>query len=230
MTREEFLNQLPILVGGYQPLPEIRARIASLDLVMIVGATGVGKTSIIKRLGVPFVITDTTRPIRPNEINGSDYNFRTDYDQLAKEIKERQFVQFNIFPTGDFYGTKASAYPDLGFAVYAVVSNLIDQMRHLGFNETMTAFIVPPTFEEWMRRIDHVNMERDQLAKRLEEAEQSFKFALHDEETHFILNDEIPSAVRQIKDLLNGKIDKDRETLARRAAELNYGHLIKPTD
>jgi len=97
MTREEFLNQLPILVGGYQPLPEIRARIASLDLVMIVGATGVGKTSIIKRLGVPFVITDTTRPIRPNEINGSDYNFRTDYDQLAKEIKERQFVQFNSF-------------------------------------------------------------------------------------------------------------------------------------
>lgn len=216
------------MVKGYEPLLDAKRRISNVNLLMIVGATGVGKTSIIKRLGVPFVITDTTRPIRPDEINGSDYNFRTDYDQLAKEIKERQFVQFNIFSTGDFYGTKASSYPDLGFAVYAVVANIITEMRQLGFDDTTTAFIVPPTFEEWMHRIDHVNMERDQLTKRLEEAKQSFSFALSDQNTHFILNDELSDAVRQVKDLLNGKVNKSREAEARKAAEASFQHLIKP--
>jgi len=228
MTRDEFLKHLPTLVKDYEPLPEIKSAVANVDLLMIVGATGVGKTSIIKRLGVPFVITDTTRPIRPDEINGSDYNFRTDYEQLAKEIKERQYVQFNIFSTGDFYGTKASSYPDLGFAVYAIVANIIPQMRQLGFNDTHTAFIVPPTFEEWMRRIDHVNLERDQLAKRLEEAKDSFSFVLSDQDTHFILNDEIPDAVKQVKELLNGKVNKSREAQARKAAEANFQHLIRP--
>ncbi len=227
MTRDEFIKHLPSLIDNYQPLSEAKDRISNVDLLMIVGATGVGKTSIIKRLGVPFVITDTTRPIRPDEINGSDYNFRTDYEQLSKEIKEHEFVQFNIFPTGDFYGTKASSYPDLGFAVYAIVSGIIPQMRQLGFNDSITAFIVPPTFEEWMHRIDHVNIERDQLTKRLEEAMDSFSFALSDQRTHFILNDEIPDAAQQVKELLNGKINKSRESEARKAAEANFQHLIK---
>jgi ABC-type phosphate/phosphonate transport system ATPase subunit len=89
MTRDDLIRILPDLVRNYQPLPEVRVRIANVELLMIIGATGVGKTSIIKRLGIPFVITDTTRPVRPDEIDGSDYYFRTDYDQLVAEIKER---------------------------------------------------------------------------------------------------------------------------------------------
>ena len=219
MTREEFLKILPDLVKDYQPLPETRERISNIDLLMIVGGTGVGKTSIIKRLGIPYVITDTTRPIRPDEINGSDYFFRTDYDQLAAEIKERKFVQVNIFSTGDFYGTRASAYPELGLAVYAVVSDRVEQFREIGFSETITAFVTPPTFLEWMGRLDKYNVERNQLAKRLEEAKRSFTFALNDSQTHFILNENLDKAVEQTKMLLVGTPDREREAIAREAAK-----------
>ncbi len=225
MTREEFLNQLPELVKDYEMLPETKARISSVDLLMIVGATGVGKTSIIKRLNIPFVITDTTRPTRPDEIDGSDYNFRADYDQVVADIKARKFVQVNIFPTGDFYAAKANSFPELGFAVYAVVADKILEFRQLGFSETISAFITPPNFLEWMSRIDRHNSESDQLAKRLDEAKRSFNFALNDKETHFILNDDLDMAVHQTEMLLNGKVDADREAHARQAAEQIYKEL-----
>jgi guanylate kinase len=82
MTREEFLKVIPDLVKDYMRPAEVLARISGIELLIIVGATGVGKTTVIKRLGIPYVVADTTRPIRPDEINGTDYFFRTDYDQL----------------------------------------------------------------------------------------------------------------------------------------------------
>ncbi|HET7827528.1 MAG TPA: hypothetical protein VFK97_01530 [Candidatus Saccharimonadales bacterium] len=225
MTRDDFLKLLPELVKDYQPQPEALARIANVDLLMVVGATGVGKTSIIKRLDIPFVITDTTRPARPEEIDGSDYNFRTDYDQVVADVKARKFVQVAIGPAGDFYATQAIAYPEVGFAVYAIVSDVIPQFRRLGFNEVISAFITPPDFLEWMSRIDRHNNESDQLAQRLDEAKRSFNFALNDKLTHFILNDDLDMAVRQTEMLLNGKTDSVRESQARQSAERIYKEL-----
>ncbi|MGH7156894.1 MAG: hypothetical protein ACREGG_02185, partial [Candidatus Saccharimonadales bacterium] len=199
--------------------------ISNIDLLMIIGATGVGKTAIIKHLGIPYVVTDTTRPIRPEEVNGSDYFFRTDYEQLIKEIQERKYVQVNIFSTGDFYGTRASSYPEVGLAVYAIVADRIPEFRELGFGETISAFIVPPTFIEWMNRMDRHNVERDQLASRLGEAKRSFNFALNDSQTHFIYNENLNKAVEQTKALVNGQPDTAREQQARQAAEAIYKEL-----
>lgn len=219
MTRDDFINILPDLIKDYQAPPAILEVISNISLLIIVGATGVGKTSIIKRLGIPFVITDTTRPIRPIEINGSDYFFRTDYKELIREIKRRDFVQVAVGPAGDFYGTRASAYPDVGLAVYAVVSDVVPMFRQLGFGETLCAYITPPSFSEWMGWIDPHNFESDQLAKRLSEAKRSFNFALHDPDMHFILNDELNQAVNQVHNLVGGQIDEAREAQARQAAE-----------
>jgi guanylate kinase len=225
MTREEFIKILPDLVKDYQAPAIVLSRIRNVDLLMMVGGTGVGKTSIIKQLGVPYVVTDTTRPIRPEEINGLDYFFRTDYEQLINEIKERNFVQTNVFSTGDFYGTRASAYPEVGFAVYAVVAEKIPQFRQLGFNDTITAFVTPPEFLEWMGRLDRNNVETEQLGARLSEAKKSYQFALQDNQTHFILNDDLDKAVEQTKMLLAGQVDREREAKARAAAELIHKEL-----
>jgi guanylate kinase len=225
MTREDFIKILPDLVRQYQTPPHVLDQIGSLDLLMIIGATGVGKTSLIKRLGIPFVPTDTTRPIRPEEIDGSDYFFRTNYDQVVSEIKSRQFVQVAVGPTGDFYGTRAVAYPQVGLAVYAIVADVVPYFRTLGFNETISAFVTPPTFLEWMDRMDKHNVESDQLSKRLQEAKRSFSFALNDKDCHFILNDDLDKAVYQTKMLVNGKPNPARELKARQAAEAIYQEL-----
>ena len=225
MTREDFIKQLPELIRDYKAPAETISRISDIDLLMIIGGSGVGKTSIIKRLGIPFVPTDTTRPIRPDEIDGTDYFFRTDYEQLINDIKERKFVQVAIGPADDFYGTRADAYPQVGLAVYAVVADVIPLFRQLGFNETISAFITPPNFLEWMSRLDKHNVESDQLAKRLEESKRSFNFALNDSQVHFILNDDLDKAVYQTKMLVSGKPNQAREGAGRQAAEAIFKEL-----
>jgi guanylate kinase len=225
MTHDEFLKILPELIKNYQAPAQTLGRISDVDLLMIVGATGVGKTSIIKRLGIPYVPTDTTRPKRPDEIEGMDYFFRSDYEQLVTDIKNRQFVQIAAGPTGDFYGTRASLYPQVGFAAFAVVADVVPMFRTLGFKETITAFITPPTFLEWMDRMDRNNVERDQLTMRIKEGKRSFHFALNDPETHLILNDNLDAAVHQTNMLISGKPDMERETKARQAAQHIYDEL-----
>jgi guanylate kinase len=225
MTRDDFIKILPDLISDYQAAPAVLEQISNLDLLMVIGATGVGKTSIIKRLGIPYVPADTTRPMRPEEIEGLDYFFRADYEQLVSEIKNRQFVQVIVGPAGDFYGTRASVYPQVGLAVYAVVADVVPVFRQLGFNETISAYVTPPTFLEWMDRMDKHNVESDQLSKRLEEAKRSFNFALNDSQVHFILNDDLDKAVYQTKMLVSSKPNADREAAGRQAAQTIYQEL-----
>ncbi|HEX4774221.1 MAG TPA: hypothetical protein VH234_01770, partial [Candidatus Saccharimonadales bacterium] len=83
----------------------------------------------------------------------------------------------------------------------------------------------PPTFSEWMARMDRHNVERDQLQNRLKEAKRSFDFALNDQQTHFIYNENLNKAVDQTKALINGESDPEREAQARQAAQAIYQEL-----
>lgn len=57
--------------------------------IIIVGKTGSGKSRTAKKLeskyGFKVIVTDTTRPIRDNEVDGVDYNFLTDEKFLELE-------------------------------------------------------------------------------------------------------------------------------------------------
>jgi ABC-type lipoprotein export system ATPase subunit len=44
MTREEFLRSLPELVRDYRPAEDVATHIKNLDLLMVIGPSGVGKT------------------------------------------------------------------------------------------------------------------------------------------------------------------------------------------
>jgi len=79
-------------------------------VVLITGPNGVGKGSLTTALtnsyGNDFerVVRYSTRPMRPNEINGLDYNFITpeDFDELRRNEMLGEFVQFEH----GSYGTK----------------------------------------------------------------------------------------------------------------------------
>ncbi|GAB4522213.1 MAG: guanylate kinase [Anaerolineae bacterium] len=70
-------------------------------LVVISGPSGVGKDSVVKRmqeLGYPFhfVVTATSRPPRPNEVDGVDYHFvsEAEFERMidAGELIEHALV------------------------------------------------------------------------------------------------------------------------------------------
>jgi guanylate kinase len=219
MTREEFLRSLPELVRDYRPAEDVATHIKNLDLLMVIGPSGVGKTAIINRLNLKYIASDTTREQRPDEEEGVDYVFRKDYDKIVEEIKAGRFVQVAIGSGGDFYATRDSTYPESETAVMAVVASVVPNFRQLGFRKTFSVFITPPSFQEWMQRLDVHELSAEQQALRLAEAARSFEFALNDKETHLILNDDIEDAVKQTKNVLENNIDHDRELEARSIAE-----------
>jgi guanylate kinase len=76
-------------------------------LIVISGPSGVGKDTVMQRMqerGLPFhfVVTATTRPKRPNEINGKDYFFVTK-EEFARMIDEDELIEHAIV-YGDYKG------------------------------------------------------------------------------------------------------------------------------
>lgn len=227
MTKQEFLNKAQGLVAKYQPTSEVVGQIKNVELVIVVGPSGVGKSILIKKSGIQLVPSDTTRSARSGEVDGQDMIFRSDYQQILSELNNGDFVQTAIGSGGDFYATRASSYPKSGLAAMPVMSDVVPIFRNLGFKKTTTIFIVPPSFEEWMRRMGSHDLAKEQLSKRLSEAKTSFEFALNDQQILFIFNDNLDEALKQILELLKGKIDKPRESKAKEQAQKIYAQLIK---
>lgn len=217
MTRADFLRELPRLIQTYQPSPEVLAHITGVKLLMVIGPTGVGKTTLINQLGIAYVPSDTTRPPRPEERSGVDMIFLSDYTKLASDIQAGKFVQVALGAAGDLYATSASSYPVNGWATMPVMADVVPMFRALGFGDTLSAFITPPGYTEWMRRLGG-HLEKETLDRRLAEAKRSLEFALGDSQTHFILNDQIDDAVGQIRNLLSGQPIAEREAKGRQAA------------
>ena len=217
MQKADFISLARSHREQYTPSGNVANQLAQVDLLAIVGPTGAGKTTLMNKLNIPFVVSDVTRKQRPSEIGGQNYRFRTDYDQLAREIESGEFVQYVINDTGEFYGTHSSAYPQSGWCMMAIIAVAIEQFRRLGFRNVRNIYIVPPNFEEWMRRVQAVSA--DNIAGRLKEAATSLEIALQDPSYIFVVNDDIDRALTEIERIVAGEIlDSGQMLFARETA------------
>lgn len=203
MDKQTFIQKAWELEARYMCSDVVKAQLSKLEFVATVGATGVGKTTIMERSGIPYDLSDVTRSPRKQEKNGVDYNFRTDYDKLWSELENGDFVQYTISQTYEFYGTKASAYPDDGFCTMGVYANLLNFFKSLGFHSVIPIYILPPNYHEWMRRAE-VNT-HDQPIKRLLEAKESIELALSDESYNFLVNDDLNLAIKEFQNIAYGQ-------------------------
>jgi Guanylate kinase len=108
MEKQDFIKWARKLQHEYVPNETVQQQLQSLDLVAIVGPTGVGKSTIIDKLGIPHILSDVTRLPRPHEEQGKHYYFRSDYMQIIKEIKDGEFVQFLVSASGVLWNARSS--------------------------------------------------------------------------------------------------------------------------
>jgi guanylate kinase len=69
-------------------------------LIVLSGPSGAGKDTVLERMkerNLPFhfVVTATTRPMRPNEVNGKDYFF-VSFDEFARMIEADELLEYAI--------------------------------------------------------------------------------------------------------------------------------------
>lgn len=73
-------------------------------LIVLIGKTASGKTSIRKKLGWHEIVTYTSRPIRKKEQQGVDYHFIS-LEEFEQKKKEGFFMEYKCYHTtqGDWY-------------------------------------------------------------------------------------------------------------------------------
>ena len=140
MDKQQIINQLSNMQADYKPNDNVLNQLEHISLIAVVGPTGAGKSTLVRRSGLPFVIGDTTRAPRDGEIQGRDYNFRSDIGNLVQEIQDGEFVQYVVQRETEVYGTKASSYPPSGACAMSIVASALPQFRTLGFS-TIIPFI-----------------------------------------------------------------------------------------
>ena len=172
-------------------------------LIVISGPSGVGKDTLIKRLleidrNLRYSVSCTTRPPRPNEVDGVDYTFvsRERFQQLIDEGAYLEYATYN----GNLYGTLAErverARADGHDIVLKIEVQGAEQVRKR-VPDAILIFVVPPSVDELVRRQVKRNTESTQdMTARREIATKEMEYSSRYD--HVVVNDELEHAVAEV--------------------------------
>jgi guanylate kinase len=174
-------------------------------LLFIVSApSGTGKTTLVERLVqlVPSLCMSrsyTSRPSRPGEQDGVDYNF-VSHVSFETMIRDGAFLEWaDVF--GNYYGTSAADTEALltrGQDVVLVIDvQGARQVRSRGI-ETTGIFVLPPSAAILEQRLRGRSKDsEEQIRRRLEVAGREVdEFATYE---YVVVNDEVDAAVDRLR-------------------------------
>ena len=152
-------------------------------LIVISGPSGVGKGTIIKHLEdiyqekkkkLYLSVSCTTREPREGEVEGVNYFYITE-KEFKKRINKKDFLEYNIYGTGKYYGTpKSNVINHLNEGYDVILEIDINGYKQIkeNFNDAVGIFIMPPDIQELYNRLKNRNTEDEELIRvRLETAE-----------------------------------------------------------
>ena len=129
-------------------------------LLIVASPSGAGKTSLCRRLmadhgGLELSISMSTRPIRPGEVDGRDYNF-VSHEEFQRLVDQDAFLEWADVH-GQRYGSPRGPI-DRALAEGRDVLFDIDwqgaaQVAEKCPQDAVRVFILPPSLEELRRRL-----------------------------------------------------------------------------
>jgi guanylate kinase len=178
-------------------------------LVVISGPSGSGKSTIcrdvIGRTGAFLSVSCTTRMPGNAETNGKEYWFISQ-DDFEKRIAADGFIEYaNVY--GNYYGTprqsveEAVAAGKLAILEIDVQGGLLIKKQ---YPEAVLVFIMPPTVEELLGRIENRGRGEDEASKkrRLEAAQKEIETARKAYD-HIVVNDVLERAIEDVVNIVH---------------------------
>jgi guanylate kinase len=203
---------------GVRQRAELRAYLSARDhrgdthrsrLVVLAGPTAVGKGTVSRYIreqypDVLLSVSATTRPPRPGEIEGEHYYFVSDAEFDAM-IARGEFLEYATVHNRSRYGTPRPPI-DRALAEGKSVLLEIDLQGARAVRERMPeallVFLLPPTWEELVRRLIGRGTESaEEQARRLETAK--IELAAQDEFDVKVVNRDVGQAAREVVELLD---------------------------
>lgn len=188
-------------------------------LIVVSGPSGAGKTSVMRRVydrsDVPLArcVSVTTRPPRPDEVDGVDYHFLSD-DEFQTRRQRGDFVEYcRVFGFDYWYGTLWSEVtPGREAGKWVVLEIDVQGAKDVveKFPDAITIFVRPSSPEELQRRLLGRGTETEEAMRR-RLARANDELALADTYKYQVINDRLDQAVDDICEILTQEWEKCRD-------------------
>ena len=180
-------------------------------LIVITGPSGVGKTTLIKKLlnnyknDIIFSISYTSRSARKDEANGIDYYFISK-KEFENRIKDNRFLEYALVHD-NYYGTDKNQVEEVLLSGKDCILDIDVQGGLNLMSKNINAiyiFIAPPSITILRERLlKRYTDTIDVIEKRVMNAEEELKEK--DNYHYIILNDNIDKAYNELKTIIFNK-------------------------
>ena len=187
-------------------------RVRKPRVFVISGPSGVGKDAVIERMrelhsDFHYVVTATTRPRRPGEIDGIHYYFMS-VPEFTAQLEQDEFLEAALV-YGNWYGVPRGRIRSALQAGKSVVLKVDVQgsatIREM-IPEAVLVFLLPPSMEELLLRLkSRKTDDPDVLMQRLSTATRELTAATSFDYVIFNESDRLNDTVRQISAVITAE-------------------------
>ncbi len=198
------------------PARSERSDAAEARLTVLSGPSGVGKGTVAEAVrqrhpDVWISVSMTTRPPRPDEVDGVQYHF-VDRDRFAGLAATGEFLEWAEY-AGNLYGTPRRPIVDQlrdgGSALLEIELQGMRQVRKL-MPDAQFVFLAPPSFEELERRLVGRGTEPEEVIRqRLDQAR--IEMAAEAEFDLTLINDSVERAADELVSLMAHPVSRSRK-------------------
>lgn len=218
MNKLEYIDDFANVLSGYQLSDSAKELLGQIRLALLIGPSSSGRNTIINELvksgGYHYIVSDTTRKPRENngvlEQNGREYWFRSEIDVL-RDLQAGQFLEAAIIHNQQVSGISirelATAANEGRVAINEIEVVGADSI-HAAKPDATFLFILPPSFDEWMVRMDtRGQLPEAEVRRRMESAVFEIETALERDFYTFVINDTFVHTARRVNEfIMNGAI------------------------
>lgn len=217
LAKLQLHSQFADVLMNYKPSIEATDKLHSIKLALLMGFSGSGRNTLISELlktgRYRFIVSDTTRKPRVNngkkEQNGVEYYFRDEFDFL-NDLKKGEFLEAAIIHNQQVSGIsireiqKASQLNKI--AISDVQTDGIDSILKIK-PSSKCIFILPPSFETWMRRLNvRGEIPNAELRRRLNSALNELNH-LDEEKYTVIINGDLSKSVNLLRQIIEDDLE-----------------------
>jgi len=203
------------------------------NLFIIAAPSGCGKTSLVEALikktkNICVSVSHTTRPPRPDEVNGINYHF-TSIKEFKEMINKNAFVEHAIV-FGNHYGSSTKLITEkLNKGIDVILEIDWQGARQVKENmpNAVSIFILPPSKNVLLVRLQERAQDNDEtINKRMSDAQNQMQH--FSEFDYLVINDDFNNALNDLN-LIICRPDKASERLSLSLSEQSkkYRKLLK---